>query len=226
MAKKRLQNAQQLSLWEQGVMGSSTVRRDVQAESMPDTIAAEVLPSLERVDASMIAATRKRSAQTRGHGAHDQKREELLAWGEAHAYWELNFCRPDGSLGQLGPGMHEWRAFVETANAEDLDLAWPSMVAWRADEANPDQILRVPERVPRRGVEDRSLFMRTGKALGYPLMRFRALVRYGGDEYEMVYHIQAGREVWLHRCLMATDEWLSWAIWAVMHSQNDGQVEA
>jgi hypothetical protein len=148
---------------------------------------------------------------------YDQKRAELLDWGEAHAYWELNWCRPDGSLGRISSGLHEWRAFVETAPLDEQELAWRSMTAWRADEANPDQVLQVPEVVKRRSIEDRALFMRTGEALGYPLVRFRALVQYQGNEYEMVYHIQAGRSVWLHQCLMATDKWLSWAFFAIMH---------
>jgi hypothetical protein len=154
-----------------------------------------------------------------GLSEQDQKNAELLAWGEAHAYWELNFCRLDGSLGRVGPCPDNWRTFVAQSCLEDLDLAYQSMVAWRTDEANPDSLLQVPVVVKRRGVEDRGLFMRTGKALGYPLVRFRA------ESNGMIYHIQAGREVWLHQCLMATDEWLSWAIFAAISYQNEAQVQ-
>jgi hypothetical protein len=151
---------------------------------------------------------------------YDQKQAELLAWGDAHACWELNWCRPDGSLGRIRDGLDAWRAFVETAPLDELEQAWQSMDAWRADEANPDQVLQVPEGVKHRGVGDRADFMKIGEALGYPLVRFRALVQYQGDEYEMVYHIEAGRSVWLHRCLMATDKWLSWAFFAITHERK------
>ena len=186
----------------------------MQTERVSDTIP-ESAQSLERASIQMEALTHSSRARNTGCGAHDQKRAELFAWGEAHGYWELNYCQPDGSLGRIRPGMHEWRAFIETANTDDFDLAWMSMDAWRADEAKPDSLLQVPVVVKRRGVEDRALFMMTGETLGYPLVRFRA------NANGMVYHIQAGREVWLHRCLMATDQWLSWAIWAVTHAQNE-----